>query len=154
MINILFICHGNICRNHIAEFVMRNLVNQQGLGSMFHIASCATSREEIGNSVHPGTKRKLREVGISCDGKVAVQLTKKDYENYDYLIAMDHNNLRNMKRIIGNDEQGKVSLLLSFAGQDRDIADPWYSGDFEATYRDVLLGCEALVAFLRERGEV
>ena len=141
---ILFVCHGNICRSPMAEFVMKDIVNKAGKSDEFYIASCATSTEEIGNPVHYGTRRKLAEVGISCDGKRAVQLTRSDYDKYDYIIAMDEMNIRNIIRIIKSDPHGKVSLLLSHAGMSGSIADPWYTGNFDDTYRDVLLGCKAL----------
>lgn len=128
----------------MAEFVMKDIVKKAGMSDEFYIASCATSTEEIGNPVHHGTRRKLAEVGISCDGKRAVQLTKSDYNKYDYIIAMDEMNIRNIMRIIKSDPEGKVSLLLSHAGMSGSIADPWYTGNFDDTYRDVLLGCKAL----------
>ena len=123
---------------------MKDIVKKAGMSDEFYIASCATSTEEIGNPVHHGTRRKLAEVGISCDGKRAVQLTKSDYNKYDYIIAMDEMNIRNIMRIIKSDPEGKVSLLLSHAGMSGSIADPWYTGNFNDTYRDVLLGCKAL----------
>lgn len=144
MYKILFVCHGNICRSPMAEFVMKDIVKKAGRSDEFYIASCATSTEEIGNPVHHGTRRKLAEVGISCDGKRAVQLTKSDYNKYDYIIAMDEMNIRNIMRIIKSDPDGKVSLLLSHAGMSGSIADPWYTDNFDDTYRDVLLGCKAL----------
>ena len=144
MIKILFICHGNICRSPMAEFVMKDIVNKAGMSDKFHIASCATSTEEIGNPVHYGTKRKLAEVGISCEGKRAVQLTKKDYDEYDMLIAMDEMNIRNIMRIIKSDPKIKVSLLLAHSDENRSIADPWYTGNFDNTYNDILKGCTAL----------
>lgn len=144
MYKILFVCHGNICRSPMAEFVMKDIVKKAGRSDEFYIASCATSTEEMGNPVHHGTRRKLAEVGISCDGKRAVQLTKSDYNKYDYIIAMDEMNIRNIMRIIKSDPEGKVSLLLSHAGMSGSIADPWYTGNFNDTYRDVLLGCKAL----------
>ena len=144
MYKILFVCHGNICRSPMAEFVMKDIVSKAGKSDEFYIASCATSTEEIGNPVHHGTRRKLAEVGISCDGKRAVQLTKSDYNKYDYIIAMDEMNIRNIMRIIKSDPEGKVSLLLSHVGMSGSIADPWYTGNFDDTYRDVLLGCKAL----------
>ena len=152
MIKILFVCHGNICRSPMAEFVMKDLVKKAGLADEFEIASAATSREEIGNLVHPGTRRKLGEVGISCAGKTAIQMTKEDYRYYDYVIAMDAWNLRNIDRIIGSDVDEKVSLLLEHAGISRDIADPWYTGNFEETYRDVVQGCTALLDKLCTEG--
>ena len=149
MPNILFICHGNICRSPMAEFVMKDLVEKCGKSDDFLIESRATSTEEIGNPVHQGTRRKLAEHGISCSGKRAVQLRKSDYEKYDLLICMDDWNVRNTLRIIVSDPQNKVRKLLSFAGESGDIADPWYTGNFDETYDDVLRGCTALLEELR-----
>lgn len=145
MIKILFVCHGNICRSPMAEFVMKDMVRKQGLEDKFIIASAATSREEIGNDVHHGTKKKLREAGIPYNRRGAIQMTHRDYNVYDYLIGMDHANIRNMKRIVGDDPEHKIALLLSFNGEDADIADPWYTGNFEETYEDVVRGCSALL---------
>lgn len=133
----------------MAEFVMRDMVTKRGLGGQFYIASSATSREEIGNPVHPGTRKKLKELGISTAGKYAVQLKKKDYQEYDYLIGMDEWNIRNILRIVGSDPQGKVHKLLEFAGSGRDIADPWYTGNFEVTYEDIREGCEGLLSHIK-----
>ena len=153
MIKILFVCHGNICRSPMAEFVMKNLTAARGLSDQFYIASAATSSEEIwngiGNPVYPPARAKLAEHGIACGGKRAVQLRREDYAQYDYLIGMDSANIRNMHRMLGGDPEGKVFKLLSFAGSDRDISDPWYTGDFDAAYRDVVEGCEALLARLQ-----
>ena len=149
MVKVLFICHGNICRSPMAEFVMKDLVKQAGLADQFEIASAATSTEEIGNSVYPPARRELQKHGISCAGKTARQITKRDYNYYDYLIAMDQNNLRNMRPFFGTDPEGKVSLLLDHAGIHRDVADPWYTGDFTATWNDVQTGCQALLEELR-----
>lgn len=149
MIKILFVCHGNICRSPMAEFVMKDMVAKAGLSANFHIASAATSTEEIGNPVHYGTRNKLRSVGISTAGKYARQMTKRDYAEYDYLIGMDTWNIRNMQRICGGDPQNKIYKLLAFADSSRDIADPWYTGDFEETYSDIVEGCEALLKRLR-----
>ena len=145
MIKILFVCHGNICRSPMAEFVMKKLVDEKGISSDFEIASCATSTEEIGNGVYPPAKKKLSEHGISCDGKKARQMTKADYDYYDYIVAMDRFNLRNMKRFIGEDEHGKVSLMMDHTNRPGDVADPWYTGDFETTWQDVLAGCKGLL---------
>ena len=145
MIKILFICHGNICRSPMAEFVMKDLVQRANRQSQFYIASAATSTEEIGNPVHRGTREKLKSVGISTAGKTAVQMKRSDYAKYDYLIGMDSWNIRNMLMISGGDPEGKVHKLLEFAGSDRDVDDPWYTGDFESTYRDVLAGCQGLL---------
>lgn len=146
MIKILFVCHGNICRSPMAEFVMKDIVKKQGIENEFFIASAATSTEEIGNGVHYGTKNKLKSYGISTDGKRAVQLRKSDYEDYDYIIGMDVYNLRNMKRMLPEDSENKIHLLLDFSDNPRDIADPWYTGDFDKTYDDVLEGCKALLS--------
>ncbi len=145
MIKILFICHGNICRSPMAEFVMKDMVQRANRQSQFYIASAATSTEEIGNPVHRGTREKLKSVGISTAGKTAVQMKRSDYAKYDYLIGMDSWNIRNMLMISGGDPEGKVHKLLEFAGSSRDVADPWYTGDFESTYRDVLAGCQGLL---------
>lgn len=145
MKRILFVCHGNICRSPMAEFVMKNLVAESRRSDEFYIESAATSTEEIGNSVYPPARRKLAEHGISCQGKTARQLTRGDYDRFDLLIGMDSANLRNMKRMCGGDPEGKISLLMDYTRRPGDVADPWYTGDFEATWRDVLEGCEALL---------
>ena len=150
MRNILFVCHGNICRSPMAEFVMRDLVEKAGLAAEFHIASAATSTEEIGNPVYPPARRKLAEHGISCAGKTSRQLTRADYDRYDLLIGMDRANMRNMNRICGGDPEGKLHLLMEYTDRPGEVADPWYTGDFETTWRDVLAGCEGL---LRAAGE-
>ena len=151
MIKILFICHGNICRSTMAQSVMAYLVEQHHLSHLFEINSAATSREEIGNTPHYGTVAKLREVGVPVVPHRAVQMTPQDYEYYDYLIGMDTANIRNMNRIAGGDPQDKIYKLLSFAGSGRDIADPWYTGNFDETYADVVEGCRALLGYLQER---
>ncbi|RKI41829.1 low molecular weight phosphotyrosine protein phosphatase [bacterium D16-51] len=148
MIKILFVCHGNICRSPMAEYVMKYLVKKSGYENNFYIASAATSMEEIGNHIHYGTRMKMREVGIPTDNRVAVQMRRSDYKKYDYIIGMDHMNYKNILRIIGEDIEGKVSLLLEFAGSSRDIADPWYTGNFDQTYEDILEGCEAFLTQL------
>ena len=178
MIKILFVCHGNICRSPMAEFVMKDLVKKAGLEKEFLIESAATSTEEIGNPVYPPARRKLAEHGIGCAGKIARQMTKDDYEEYDLLIGMDQANIRNMCRICGGDRWGKIHKLLEYAGSQKeptrepseagrggrkvnwpkgpredcagDVADPWYTGDFEATWRDVLAGCQGLLSALAE----
>ena len=149
MIKILFICLGNICRSPMAEFVMKDLVEKAGLSGQFEISSAATSTEEISNPVYPPARRKLAEHGICCAGKTARQMTRRDYETYDYLIAMDRNNLRNMVRFVGSDPEHKVSLLMDYTSRPGDVADPWYTGDFETTWQDVLEGCTALLEELR-----
>lgn len=145
MIKILFVCHGNICRSPMAEFVMKDLVNKLGKADKFEIASAATSTEELGNPVYPPVRRLLSEKGLSCAGKTARQMTKEDYSHYDYIIAMDRYNLRNMTRFVGSDPDKKVSLLLDFTNRPGDVADPWYSGDFETTWEDVCEGCRGLL---------
>ena len=148
-IRLLFICHGNICRSPMAEFVMKALAAKAGLAERLEIASAATSTEEIGNPVYPPAQRKLAEHGIGCAGKTARQMTRRDYEAYDYLIAMDRNNLRNMQRFVGSDPAGKVSLLMDHTARPGDVADPWYTDDFDATWRDVAEGCAALLEELK-----
>lgn len=147
-INLLFVCHGNICRSPMAEFVMKDMIEKEHIGNRFYVASAATSTEEIGNPVHRGTKEKLREYGISTEGKYAVQLSRKDYDKYDYLIGMEQRNVTNMLRILGGDPEGKVKRLLDYSPCPRDIADPWYTGDFDRTYDDVYEGCKALLTFI------
>lgn len=153
-IKVLMVCHGNICRSTMAESVFTHIVKQRHIDHLFEIYSAATSREEIGNGPHYGTVGKLRQVGIPVVPHRAVQMTKADYDYYDYLIGMDTANIRNMNRIAGGDPDDKIYKLPSFAGKGHDVADPWYTGDFDATYRDVLEGCEAFLDFLKERGEV
>ena len=148
MVKILFICHGNICRSPMAEYVMKDMVDKAGLADQFYIGSAATSREELGNPVYPPARQKLAEHGISCAGKTARQLRASDYEEYDLLIGMDSANLRNMQRICGSDEEGKISLLLDHTSRPGDVADPWYTGDFGKTYSDIMLGIEAFYKVL------
>ena len=145
---ILFVCHGNICRSPMAEFVMKDLVKKAGVEDDFYIESAATSTEEIGNEVYPPAKRKLAEHDISCKGKTARQMTHRDYERFDLLIGMDSCNFRNMNRICGGDPDGKIHLLMDYTDEPRDVADPWYTGNFEATWRDVSEGCERLLNLL------
>ena len=152
MVKVLFICHGNICRSPMAEYLLKEMVRQQGLAAQFQIASAATSREEIGNPVYPPARRKLAEHGISCDGHAARQLTNADYEKYDLLIGMDRANLRSMYRICGGDFADKMHLLMEYAGRlEQEVADPWYTEDFDATWRDVLAGCQGLLRELTAR---
>ena len=146
MTKILFVCHGNICCSPMAEFLFWHLAEKRGRGGAFSVASAATSREEIGNGVHPGTRRVLARYGIDPSGKRAVQLTAADYGKYDLLLGMDSANVRNMLRILGGDPEHKVCRLLDLTSYPRDIADPWYTGDFEATLADILEGCDALLA--------
>ena len=145
MIKILFVCHGNICRSPMAEFVMKDLAGRAGLSDRIRVASAATSREELGNPVYPQARRKLLGHGIRCDGKTARQMLKSDYEAFDLLIGMDQANLRNMKRICGGDPEGKMRLLMEYTDRPGEVADPWYTGDFDATWRDVLEGCRGLL---------
>ena len=153
MIKILFICHGNICRSPMAEFIMKKKVQDLGIADQFYIASAATSSEEIwngvGNPVYPLAREELAKHGISCEGKRAVQLTKSDYEKYDYLIGMDQMNIRNIEKITGQ-RGGKIKLLLSYCGRNDSVADPWYTGDFQVTYRDVQDGCEGFLRYLQD----
>lgn len=154
MTKILFVCHGNICRSPMAEFVMKDMVRKKGLEGAFLIRSAATSREEIGNDVHPGTRNKLREAGIPTEHRRATQMTARDGKDYDYLIGMDRWNLRNMKGILREEDWGKVSMLLHFCGEDREVADPWYTGDFDQTYEDVTRGCAALLETICREGRL
>lgn len=148
MTKILFVCHGNICRSPMAEFVMKKLVQEAGLASEFEIASAATSTEEIGNPVYPPARRKLAEHGISTTGKTARQLTRRDYAYYDLLIGMDTWNLRNMNRMLGGDPDDKIRLLMDYTDCPGDVADPWYTDDFQTCYEDVLEGCRKLLSSL------
>lgn len=150
MKKILFVCYGNICRSPMAEFVMKRLAKEAGLSSELRIDSAATSREEIGNPVYPQAKRKLAEHKISCEGHAARQMTKGDYDEYDLLIGMDGGNLRDMRRICSGDPEGKIHLLLDYTSRPGDVADPWYTGDFETTWRDVSEGCRGLLKELTE----
>lgn len=154
MIKILFICHGNICRSPMAEFVFKDMADKNGLADRFEIASAATSTEELGNPVYPPVRRLLAEKGLSCTGKFARQMTKEDYSYYDYLIAMDKNNLRNMARFVGTDPDRKVSLLMDYTNRPGDVADPWWTGDFEITWSDVNEGCACLLDQLLKNSAV
>lgn len=154
MIKVLFICHGNICRSPMAEYLMRDIAGREGYGDRIFTASAATSTEEIGNPVHRGTQQILRRLGISCAEKHAVQMTRRDYETYDYLIGMDDWNLRNMRRICGGDPDGKLFRLLDFTDSPREVADPWYTGDFETTYRDIQEGCKGLLHHLKQEKKI
>ena len=154
MVKILFVCHGNICRSPMAEFVMKDLVEKAGLKDLFHIESAATSTEEIGNPVYPPARRKLAEYGISCAGHAARQLTRKDYDQFDWLIGMDFANLRNMRRMCGGDEQDKIHLLMDYTHRPGEVADPWYTGNFEATWQDVREGCEGLLQYLTKESPI
>ena len=154
MIKVLFICHGNICRSTMAESVFTHMVKESHIDHLFEIDSAATSREEIGNSPHYGTVGKLRQVGIPVVPHRARQMTRQDYEYYDYLIGMDTANIRNMNRIADGDSQDKIYKLLAFANSGRDVADPWYTGDFDATYEDVVDGLTGFLQFLKEEGQI
>lgn len=145
MIKIMFVCHGNICRSPMAEFVMRDMLKKRGLDRKITVASSATSTEEIGNDIHYGTRRILDKYSVPHSPREAVQLTRADYEKYDFFVGMDSANIRNMHRIFGSDPEGKIIRLLDLTDEKRDVADPWYTGNFEATYRDVTLGSEALI---------
>ena len=149
---ILFVCHGNICRSPMAEFVMRDLVRRRGLAGSFSIASAATHDDEIGSPVHPGTRAVLEAQGIDCSGKRARQLLNSDYEKYDLLIGMDHANLRSMYQICGGDFADKMHLLMDFTNRPGEVADPWYTGDFDTTWRDVEEGCQGLLQKIIHKG--
>ena len=151
MIKILFVCHGNICRSPMAEFIMRELVEKKGVGDDFYIESAATSTEEIGNDIHPGTRRTLDRYGIPHKRREAVQITRLDYNKYDLFVGMDSANIRNLSRIFGADPENKVVKLLDLTPRGGDVADPWYTGNFEDTFRDVNEGCAALLGKLESR---
>ena len=143
---ILFVCHGNICRSPMAEFILKAMVRSQGMDSQFHIESAAVSTEEIGNPIYPPAKRCLSQHGVPFDSsKRARQVSRADYDRFDRIICMDASNLRLIRRIIPSDPQGKIHLMMSYAGIGRDVADPWYTGDFEETFQDLLVGCEAML---------
>ncbi len=148
-IRVMFVCHGNICRSPMAEFLLKDMVEKRGISDRFIIESAATTNEEIGNPVYPGTRKRLAREGISVDGKFAKRLRRDDYDKFDLIIGMDEENMRDMKRLFGGDSDGKVYKMMEFAGIDRDVADPWYTGDFEATYDDIYEGCIGLLSFLR-----
>ena len=151
MIKVLFVCHGNICRSPMAEFVMKDLVRKAGLEDRFLIASKAARRDELGNDTHYGTKAKLRQMGVPFAKRRATLLDRSDYDAYDYLIGMDEENMRDMLRLFGGDPNGKIYKLLRFADEDRDVADPWYTGNFDETYEDVLKGCTALLRMIGKK---
>lgn len=154
MIKVLFVCLGNICRSPMAEFVFKDMVKKRGLEDCFYIASAATSYEESGNPVHPGTRNKLKKYGISVAGKYAVRMEKADYGKYDYLIGMEQWNKKNMLRILGSDPEGKISLLLDYTSRPGDIADPWYTGNFDETYEDIVEGLEGFLKYLEREGKI
>ena len=154
MIRVLFVCLGNICRSPMAEFAMKDLLQREGLSEQFYIASAATSTEELGNPVYPPARRKLAEHHIDCSGKTARQITERDYEDFDYIIGMDHSNLRSMMRRYHNDPQHKISLLLDYTSRPGEVADPWYTGNFDATWRDVTEGCQGFLDQLRKEGRI
>ena len=148
---ILFVCHGNICRSPMAEFILKDMVEKAGIADDFEIASAATSTEEIGNDIYPPAKRILFHKGIKFDSRRARQITRKDYDYYDVIIAMDENNHRNLRKMLGEDTKNKISLMMSYTGKHRNVADPWYTGDFETTYRDLIEGCEGFLKAIRTK---
>ena len=150
MIKVLFVCHGNICRSPMAEYIFRDKIQKLGYGNHFHIASAATSTEELGNPPHHGTQKILSDLGISCYGKRAVQIKKKDYDDYDFIIAMDDRNIQNMRRIFGEDTEHKIYKFLDFSEDPRNIADPWYTGNFTRTYEDIVEAGDAFIWYLTE----
>lgn len=150
MIRVLFVCHGNICRSPMAEFLFKDFVEKKNQAKNFYIESCATSSEEIGNSVHYGTKNILNSLGINCSSKKARKMVKEDYINFDYIIGMDYYNIRNLNNFF-NDKENKIFKLLDFVNEDRDVADPWYTGDFNKTYTDIMLGIEGFYKYLNSK---
>lgn len=151
MIKVLFVCHGNICRSPMAEFIMKKLVSEAGVEDLFHIESAATSSEELGNPVHPPAGRKLSEHGIDCSGKRARRINISDYDKYDLLIGMDHANMRNMQRVFGNDPDGKLHMLMDYTERGGEVADPWYTDDFDTAWNNIYEGCEGLLRHLTGR---
>ena len=151
MIKIMFVCHGNICRSPMAEFALRDMLKKRGLDGKISVSSSATSTEEIGNDIHYGTRRILDKYSVPHSPREAVQLTRADYEKYDFFVGMDSANIRNMHRIFGSDPYCKIIRLLDLTDEKRDVADPWYTGNFEVTYRDVTSGCEALIEHLKKK---
>ncbi|MCD8090042.1 MAG: low molecular weight phosphotyrosine protein phosphatase [Clostridiales bacterium] len=154
MINVIFVCHGNICRSPMGEFIFKDMVKKRGLEGCFYIDLAATSREELGNPVYPPAARKLRSIGIDCRGHRARQFTLSDYRRFDYVLVMERYNTRNLNRIIGGDSDNKVHRLLDFSSRPRDIADPWYTDDFDTACREITEGCESFLSYLEEKGEI
>lgn len=158
MIKVLFVCHGNICRSPMAEFVLKDMVKKRGIADQFEIASAATSTEEIwngvGNPVYPPARKELAKHGISCEGKRAVQLKATDYDYYDYLIGMDSMNIKNIERMTGHLRGNKIKKILEYAGSTKDCCDPWYTGEFHQTYQEVLEGCEGFLRYLKTEGRI
>lgn len=144
----MFVCHGNICRSPMAEYVLKDLLANQGLLADYQVASSATSREALNHPVHHQTRQTLKAAGVACPPRRAVQFKQMDYTDYDHIVVMDQHNYKNLLAIIGSDSAGKVRRLLSYAGEERDVLDPWYTGDFDTTYQDVVKGCQALLAQL------
>ncbi len=151
MIKVLFVCLGNICRSPMAECLFKNIVKKEGIEEKFYIDSAATSTEEIGNPIHYGTKNKLKQMNIECGDHIARKMTKQDYEKFDYIIGMEETNITNIKKIVGKDKENKIFKLLDFSNNPRDIADPWYTGDFDKTYENILEGLEGFMKYLKKR---
>lgn len=154
MIKVLFICHGNICRSPMAEFIFKDMVARRGIADRFFIDSAATSTEEIGNGVYPPARQELARHGIACGGHRARQITSQDYQDFDYILCAETYNIRNLRRIIPQDPEGKICRVLDFSVHPRDIADPWYFGNFDATYSDIVEGCEGFLAQLKREAKL